>query len=183
MRKLIISLALLLFISISVQSQNSTNETYMHDKLSFGLGAGLDFGGFGGNLLFYPQKNVGLFAGAGYAIAGFGYNFGAKIRFVKEDQQPKIAPYITAMYGYNAAIAVTNATDFNKLFYGPSFGAGVDFKSKPEAKGYWTMGLLIPLRSADVDDYMDDLEDNHGVEFKSGLLPIAISVGYRFVIN
>jgi len=87
------------------------------------------------------------------------------------------------MYGYNAAIKETNASQYNKLFYGPSFGIGMDYHSKRMKKGYWSFALLVPIRSSAVVEYMDDLENNHGIEFQNGLLPIAFSFGYRFILR
>lgn len=152
------------------------------DIVSLGLGAGFDYGGFGGNLLFYPQPNFGLFAGAGYAIADFGYNVGAKVRFSSKEKFRSFIPYITGMYGYHAAIKVTNASEYDKMFYGPTFGAGFDYVGWPGKRGYWSFAILVPIRGSEVQDYIDDLE-NMGVEFKSKLIPIGISIGYRFVLN
>lgn len=153
------------------------------DKVSLGAGLGMDFGGLGVNLLVYPQRNIGLFGGIGYAFAGTGYNIGAKIRFVSENTRSKATFYGLAMYGYNAAIAVTNATEFNKLFYGPTLGFGFDYKSHPSKKSYWTFAILLPIRSTAVDDYINDLKDHHSIEFKNELMPIGITMGYRIILN
>lgn len=153
------------------------------DKFSLGLGLGMDYGGIGGSLLVYPQRNIGLFCGVGYAFAGAGYNVGAKFRIVSEQSTSAVTPYLLAMYGYNAAIAVKDGEEFNKLFYGVTFGAGIDYRSSRSSSGYWTFALLIPIRSSDVQPYIDDLKNFHGVEFKNDLLPIGISVGYRFILN
>ncbi len=87
------------------------------------------------------------------------------------------------MYGYNAAIAVSNATEYNKLFYGPTFGFGIDYRSSKESIGYWSFAILVPIRSSDVDNYIDDLKTNHGATFSSSLSPIGISLGYRFILD
>jgi len=42
--------------------------------------------------------------------------------------------------------------------------------------------LLIPVRGSAVKNYMDDLEQNHGVQFTMGLFPVGISFGYRFIL-
>ncbi len=119
MKKHLFFLVLVVFVSSAVHSQESiVKQIRVIDKFTFGIGGGLDYGGFGGNLLLYPQKNFGLFVGGGYALAGFGFNAGAKIRYIKDEQASKFTPYFMGMYGYNAAIAVTDATEFNKLFYG-----------------------------------------------------------------
>jgi hypothetical protein len=149
---------------------------------SFGVGMGLDYGGFGANFLLYPQKNIGIFAGAGYAIAGVGYNVGGKLRFLSDKNLKRTSFYLTAMYGYNAAIKIVNADNYNKLFYGTTIGFGIDLRNKNN-KGLWTFGLLIPIRISEVDEYIDDLTDNLGVDFKNELMPVAISAGYRIRLD
>ncbi len=84
------------------------------------------------------------------------------------------------MYGYNAAVAVLNQAGYDKIFYGPSFGAGCEFYKKHRNNGCFTLALLIPVRKPDVNDYMDQLKQQ-GVTFNNTLLPIAISVGYKFL--
>lgn len=181
MQKIKISIIVGLFlISFNLIAQDSIPSRVI-DKTSFGIGAGFDFGGIGTNLLVYPTENVGLFGGMGYAIAGVGFNVGAKFRLISKKHNAD--PYALVMYGYNAAIAVKNASNYNKLFYGPTFGFGFDLRSNRIKRSYWSLALLIPIRSSEVNDYMDDLKNNHGIEFKNELPPIGISIGYRFIIN
>jgi hypothetical protein len=154
-----------------------------YDAISAGLGFGLDYGGIGGNILFFPAKNVGVFAGAGYALAGLGFNAGVKVRSVPGNPEARVAPFGLAMYGYNAAIKVADATELNKMFYGPTIGIGCDFRGKKQMRAYWSAALLLPFRSSEVDEYMEDLENNHGVVFNNELLPIGFSIGYRFILD
>ncbi|MCU0377385.1 MAG: hypothetical protein MUC78_03920 [Bacteroidales bacterium] len=171
------------FFTVAMHAQEIAPAPMVYDKVNLGIGGGLDYGGFGADLMFYPHQSVGLFAGAGYAIAGFGFNAGVKYRFIPKKQPSGIAPYAMAMYGYNAAIAVADASQFNKLFYGPTFGAGLDFGLRPGKRGYWSVALLVPIRSSEAKEYVEDLEENEGVEFSIGLLPVAFSIGYRFILR
>jgi hypothetical protein len=153
------------------------------DEASLGFGMGMDYGGFGVNLLYYPNRSIGVFGAGGYALAGFGYNVGLKGRFLAGKRTYGVYPYLQAMYGYHAAVYVTNATQYNKLFYGFTCGAGIDYRHKPGSKGYWSLGLLVPFRSPDVDTYMDDLEQNHGVVFKNRLPAVGFSFGWRLILQ
>jgi hypothetical protein len=170
MRALTITSLLLLCFAIQSHSQI--------DKATFGIGAGLDYGGFGANLSVYPSKNFGLFGGVGYALAGVGYNVGAKVRFISEES--RVVPFLTGMYGYNTAFVVTNATQLNKFFYGPSFGVGFDFH-RPQKTGYMSLGITVPVRGSDVDNYIADLR-SQGVVISSPS-PVTISIGYRFILQ
>jgi len=152
------------------------------DIVSLGLGLGYDFGGIGANILVYPQKNIGLFFGGGYAIAGFGYNAGVKIRFLM-DRPHVVMPYFMAMYGYNAAVAIINSSQYNKLFYGPSFAAGIDLRSrKPSSKGYMSAAITVPIRTPDAQNYIDNLQTNYGASFATHLSPVGFSIGYHFIL-
>jgi hypothetical protein len=184
MKKVIVSLIIGMFLLVQqVEAQSNVPPPVTIDVTSLGLGFGLDFGGFGGNIIYYPHKSFGLFAGAGYNFAGIGFNAGGKLRLISKNSASLFAPHALAMYGYNAAIAVTNASDLNKVFYGFSLGIGFDFRFNPAKKNYWTTSLLIPIRKAEVDDYMEMLKSDYGVEFENELMPVAFSFGYRIVLN
>jgi hypothetical protein len=165
---------------LSLFFKEPDNPDAAYDKVSIGAGVGLDYGGFGVNLLVYPQKNIGFFVGAGYALAGVGSNVGIKIRHIKEAR--KIRPYLTAMHGYNTAVAVKDAKSYNRLFYGNSIGFGFDTRPRKESNGHFSLGFLVPIRGTNVDEYLSFLK-NQGVTFKKELSPIAISIGYRFLVK
>jgi hypothetical protein len=148
---------------------------------SFGFGLGMDYGGLIGlNLTVYPLKNIGLFGAAGYALIGVGYNVGIKLRWIPENEYYKVCPFAEIMYGYNAVIKVTNADQYNKMFYGITWGAGLDFK---RGDGGWSLALLIPIRGPEVANYENDLQKNHNVKITQQLLPVAFSVGYKIYFN
>jgi hypothetical protein len=106
-----------------------------------------------------------------------------KLRFIPKEPSGQISAFILLMYGYNAAIVVKNALKYNKFFYGPSFGFGLDLRLKPPKRVYWSFALLIPVRSREVDQYIDDLKTKQGAEFKNDLAPLGFSFGYRFILN
>lgn len=161
--------------------QVDPGERLFRDVVAIGLGLGLDYGGIGANVTVYPQKNIGIFGGVGYAFVGAGYNLGTKLRIIPKERFMKISPFVVGMYGYNAFIKVTNKSEYDKFFYGFSAGAGADIRF-PMNKGYLSLGVTIPLRDGEMEEYMDYLEANKGVRFEGEPLPFTISVGYRFVI-
>jgi hypothetical protein len=166
-----------LFLTVQLLAQDKNQDTPEYDKISLGLGVGQVFGGIGGNLLFYPQTNLGIFGGVGYAIAGAGYNVGLKIRFVSQKTVHIIQPYATGMYGYNAAVLVLDNSKLNKMFYGPTIGFGVDYKMKLSSKVYWTTAILLPFRSSEVKTY----KDNNNLDLVQ--LPFSISFGCHIMLN
>jgi hypothetical protein len=172
--------ALLVLLLFSVGAQTDTASL---DRATFGVGFGLDYGGLGANLTLYPAKNLGLFAGAGYALADAGYNVGVKIRLFSPHNPPKLQFSILGMYGYNTAVKIFNAEELSKLFFGPTIGAGLDLKLKKQSSGYFSFGLFIPIRNEEVSEYIDYLKYDRGVDFSMELLPFAVSAGYRFIIS
>jgi hypothetical protein len=151
------------------------------ESATIGFGAGLNYGGYGGTLIL-ADHNVGVFAGFGYALAGAGYNFGLKIKLTGPNPPTHIFPYLIGMYGYNSAIAIMNAKQYSKFFYGPTFGLGLDVRKRWERRGYLSMAILLPVRSKDVNKYINDMK-RRGVDFENQLYPVGISVGYHIIMN
>lgn len=175
----LILLILLCGFFMNSKAQTSNRELEPVDMVSLGIGLGLDLGGIGGNLTVYPQRNLGLFWGAGYAFAGLGYNVGIKIRSVSDNPNVRACPFIMAMYGYNTAIAVKGNKGLNNFFYGPTFGIGFDNRIRKNGKGFLSFALLVPIRKSEVWDYIGDINYKPGVDVDKFLWPIAFSVSFR----
>lgn len=153
------------------------------EAFSVGFGLGMDYGGIGSSISYYFAPDIALFFAGGYALADFGYNVGAKFRVTSGAKPAKVVPYLLGMYGYNAVVQVNNKAEYSKIFYGVTFGVGIDFKPFRTGSGYWTFGLLVPIRDSKVDSYIDELKNEHGVTFDNDLFPVGFSVGYRFVLE
>jgi hypothetical protein len=181
--KFLTLLVFYLVLNFSSKAQQNAPNIRNPDIIDFGPGIGFDYGGIGANIMVYPQKNIGVFFGGGYAFAGFGYNAGIKLR-LSPDKLSVVNPFFTAMYGYNAAVAVSGGPQFNKLFYGPTMGLGIDIRSrKPASKGYLSLALMVPIRNSDAQNYIDLLKNQYGASFSSNLSPIGFSIGYKFILN
>lgn len=148
---------------------------YPESKFMFGFGIGFDYGGFGGRLAALPAKAVLLFAGFGYNLNDLGYNLGGSLRLLPDK---KVCPLLDFMYGYNAVILVDGADEYNKTYYGPSMGGGIELRSKSN-NNFFKFSLLVPFRSQDFHDDMDFLKSNPNIQI-SEPLPIAISLGYHY---
>jgi len=153
------------------------------DGFSAGVGIGLESGGIvGGSLMLYVQRNVGFFCSAGYALIGIGIEGGMKLRAITKKSKGLFVPYAVGMYGNNTVIVVSNATSYNATYYGATVGLGFDFKPHPKSKCYFSMSVLMPIRSKHVDEYIDDLKDK-GASFDHELMPFTGSLGIRFIID
>jgi hypothetical protein len=181
MKKNLLAAVFSLCMGAMLYAQDSSSSSNRVDQFALGVGLGTDYGGIGANAIYYPIENVGVFGGVGYALAGAGYNAGVKLRWVT---RRSVDPYFVAMYGYNAAFVVADANQFNKLFYGPTVGLGVDFRSKkPHKTGYWSLAVLVPIRSSEVDQYESYLKNSQGIKFENELIPVGISIGYHFILK
>jgi hypothetical protein len=176
--KLIILASLILFSEI-LNAQEDISNVRQYDRIVVGTGFGIDYGGIGLNLTAYPSENFAFFVSGGYALAGLGVNAGVKTLFFPKRPNPTMVPYLTAMYGYNTAIVVSNDSEMNKIFYGPTFGVGVDVRPRPWRLVYLSCAVLVPLRGEKVDNYIN----NNNIDLKSELMPFGFSFGFKFILK
>lgn len=198
MQKTFLALLLLsLAFSVNAQFNNRFNDrrisrrdiiadSAIADKAAMGIGLGFDYGGIGVGAAVYVNKNFGFIGGLGYALVGAGFNAGIKYRFYNE-KPVGVVPFLVAMYGYNAAVKLdydgtSGPESVHKIYYGPSFGAGLDTKYREGKQGYWSFTLLVPIRAQEYTDEINNFQ-NAGGTFFSKPLPVAFSVGYKWVIN
>ena len=160
----------------------STNSIISYDRISAGLGLGLDYGGIGANILMYPHRNVGFFLGLGYNFVKAGVNTGIKTRIIVGNSRNNVGISALAMYGYNASIAIRNRPDLNKVFHGFSLGIGIDYKPWAGTDDYAFTGIYVPVRKPEVKEYIDNLKGS-GVQFDRELSPVLIAIGYRITIK
>lgn len=156
---------------------NLHRERMGYGNWSFGFGLGVDYGGLGANIVAYPSNYIGTFIGLGVIPTGLGVNGGVK--FGRPNTSHKVSPYLLVMYGYNAVIKVINASNLNRVFYGPTIGFGLDIKGNVLHPNHWSLGVGVPIRDGEVDGYITNLKNVYGVVMKRELLPITLSLGYR----
>lgn len=147
-----------------------------------GVGAGMDYGGFGANYTGYVKKNIGIFAGAGYAYAGFGYNFGMKLRMIPRKNEPKLFPFAMGMWGYNSAYT-SDQPSLSEVWQGFTVGIGTDYRTLTTSKGYWSVAVLAPFHSRDAKDYKDWLEENVPGDYQTWVHSVGFSIGYHWIIR
>jgi hypothetical protein len=185
MKRLIVLLPLLVSLSViqvRAQEEPETEKNYEYEErgpfANLGVGLGLDYGGIGARLSVLPVRAVALFGAIGYNLNGAGFNAGASFQLLPKK---KLTPTIKLMYGYNAVIVVKGTDQYNKTYNGVSFGGGIQLKSK-SGNNFFSAALLIPIRSREYYDDVENLLNNSQVTGVTELPPIAISVGYHFKI-
>jgi hypothetical protein len=180
-----ISFALIFCAGLHVNAQllEPITKTVPADKVAVGVGIGYDFGGLGGvNGIYYLQRSIGVFGGVGYTPAGVGYNAGIKLRILTNKAATTVVPFIVGMYGYYAAIAPKGYSYYNRIYYGPTVGAGVDYRPGGSKFGYLTATIFVPIRNADPKNYIDYLTNFQGLSFSHKLHALSASIGYKFIL-
>jgi hypothetical protein len=176
MRK--VAFILVFFIAVSdLFSQDPSVKKPSFPRYNVGVGAGMDYGGFGGRFTILTCKRLEFFGALGYNLLELGLNAGAAYRILP---QSRICPYFGAMYGYNAVIKVTGADMYNQTYYGPTWNIGLEFWPKG-SPGFLNLELLVPIRSSEYTNDLKSLKSNPNITFKNEPVPIGISIGYHFM--
>ncbi|HRO41414.1 MAG TPA: hypothetical protein PL009_01175 [Flavipsychrobacter sp.] len=176
--KLILAAFLLLFCENNAAYAQRYPDSDRESIFFFGIGTGLDYGGVGLKAEVVPFPYLGIFAGAGFNFQGLGVNGGLSFKALPFK---KLCPTVQAMYGYNAVIVVKGAAGYNKTYYGPSVGAGLDWKLGRNPNKLF-FALYYPVRSEEYYNDLEDLKDNPSINFENEPLPITFSVGFNFGI-
>jgi len=189
--KSLLAKAALTFVAIASlaatsQAQNNDEQSGNRQReiISAGIGMGLDYGGIGLGMTFYPQKNIGLFANGGIFLAGPSYTVGLKARYVTKKM---IDPYITFQYGYSGCVSVFDDNgslvyDKGKLFMKPNVGLGIDihFTKRLGLSG----GITTNTAVSDIREYADELEAKGEADFGNSIIvPFGISCGLRWTLR
>jgi hypothetical protein len=178
MKRCIMFLALILVSAISKAQEIDNENNNQHPYVFFGLGAGLNYGGVGSRLTIMPVKPWDIYAGVGYAIVGLGYNIGTHVRIAPDRL---VCPVFGAMYGYNGVIKIQGASQFDKIYYGPSISGGIQLKTK--GSSYFSAELVVPFRSKSFYNDWDALKNQSNITVKNAPLPVTISIGYHFAFE
>lgn len=159
-----------------IQNQSNVSEPELRKLPSIGLGVGLDYGGLGGRFAVPLSTNTSAFLSAGYAIAGFGYNFGLRARFSNKP----VSLTSTLMYGYNTVIKIVGAPQFDKVYTGLSVGLGFQLNSKRNQYNSFQAGFILPFRSDEYKSDWSNIKNNSSIQTFVEPWPVLISFGYHF---
>ena len=176
MKKYFLFLTFLFYCGIIYGQQTTSVEQY-DSQINLGGGIGIDYGGLGVKLNCLPEKYLVLFVGVGYNLVNAGYNAGISYRFMPSK---KTCLYYTLMYGYNAVFKVENYSAFDRVFYGPSTGLGIEIHSKNNRPNFINIELLVPIRLQEYHNYLHDLKNSPFIKIKSEPWPVSLSLGMHF---
>lgn len=144
-------------------------------KAFMGVGAGLDYGGFGVKVDLEWKANYDIYLGLGNNLNGLGYNLGL---MWKPNGHQSVSPIIAVMYGYNSVSILRDLQGndlFRKTYYGPSVGFGGRFKMGAKRINNLSLMLIYPFRSP---EFYNDVKAINGTYF-----PVSFSLGYNFRLS
>ncbi|MDW7690874.1 hypothetical protein R9C00_21050 [Flammeovirgaceae bacterium SG7u.111] len=162
-------------------SQESQGSAYPYSSeggvTSLGFGIGLPYGAFGIRLGTNITNGLNVFGGAGYQMAGLGYNVGLRKEFKSRTHTQF---FLSGMYGTNGVITVEGLDEYDKLYRGATVGLGIKLNSKSSDQTYWDLGLLLPFRPSQFYDDYDKVKNDPRIEGVTNPWPILITAGYNF---
>ena len=159
-------------LPFSARAQNEEQK-----GLYLGVGFGQDMGGiFGFGLAYWPAPWLGGFVGGGWAIAGFGYQTGLDLCL---PTTKRTSPFLTVMYGYNGAIHVKGLEKRDRVYTGPTIGAGILLRQRV-IRNYWRFSINVPIRSQEFLDDWQTVKDRPDVVVNQDLLPVTFGLGFHF---
>lgn len=160
---------------LQISNGQEKNLSSRKGESSLGFGMGLPYGGFGVNLKTNVADGFALFGGLGYQISGIGYNVGA----IKDISSIGLADiYALGMYGTNAGIKIKGDFSYEKLYFGPSFGAGVRINSRQKEGNHWNMGLLVPIKSSSYKAKEKEFKNSPFIQDFTPTWDVLFYVGY-----
>lgn len=162
--------------NIDVKNKANTDR----NKFDLGLGLGIEYSGFlGAQIEYAPISRLGIFASGGFFLVGAGWDVGAKVYIMPKITSKTFRVYATGMYGTNTAIMIIDASEYNKIYLGPTFGAGIEMRFGKQKVNGLNVALLYPVRSQEYENDIDALNRNPYIESIDEPLPVGISVGYH----
>ncbi len=151
------------------------------DQLSLGAGGGFNYGGLGVNVLYYLHPNVAAYGGFGSDFQSGNYSVGLKWRRIS-GQSWNVNPYMIATYGYNGRLDVSSNRSMTKEFNGFAIGAGLDQRLYKGSPGYFTIGVLMPIRGQAYHDYAEYVQEQ-GIPSPKPVIPVRLMFGYHLVLR
>ncbi|MFO7790168.1 MAG: hypothetical protein R6V32_06315 [Bacteroidales bacterium] len=180
----------LMFISGLAQSDSikpktgdtDHSEIVRPDKLATATGVGIGYGNLGQSFYTFPWKNTGIFFSLGFSSGGMVYNTGVKFRFINDTVNFFLQPYLTLMYGFNTIVIYENMPSRNRIFNGFTPGIGLDIRPGFLKNMYFSVSVVHPYRSSEIDDYKDFMTRKYFAKYEDPPI-VGIALGVNVIIN
>jgi hypothetical protein len=153
---------------------------YERHVADLGFGFGLDYGGLlGVKFAYLPIPNLSVFAAGGYYLFAFSWNTGVTWHILPSTSRYTLRPNIKIMYGVNGGTMVDGASEYNKLFYGFTPGAGLEIMFGKKKKNGIDFDLNFPIHGQDFYNQLDKMENDPRLTGVNKPPPVAFSLGFH----
>ena len=181
----IISLAILLSVSNSFSQDNITNTDTSEiksntPKLTFGIGLGIDYGGFGTQFKVKFFNAIEAYMGIGHNTNNFNISIGTSVSFFKKSF---LQPKFSLTYGTTHLIIIEKASQYNESFQGFAFGIGANIFFNKRTGNHFSLGLNILPPSQEFIQATNQLRKDPNVSITEQARDWGITIGYHMSIN
>jgi hypothetical protein len=159
---------------------NKPKQLYEKHSVDLGFGLGLDYGGLPGvKLAYLPIPYLSVFASGGYYLIDFGWNVGVTWHILPSTSRYTCRPNLKLMYGVNGGTKVKGASEYDKIFYGVTAGAGLELMFGRHKKNGLDIDVNFPFHDADYYSQIDDIKNDKNLTGFTAPLPVAFSIGFH----
>lgn len=179
MKRKLLSISSVLVFTIHFSLAQNTNVSSLQGEKSYGIGYGLPYGGIGLKVGYNLMDGLNAFAGVGYQTGPIGYNIGLQKDLV---QSGMVQPYVSAMFGSNAAIRLIGTSYDERVFLGPSVGAGVKINALSHSYqgNYLELGVIYAFTSVSYQEEFESIKNSSLANKLNEPWPVLIVIGYNF---
>lgn len=173
------------FNSIAQSKSKAEENIFAKEKLSLGVGIGVDYGILGPKVSYSLFKNVHAIFTASIIPKEFIYGGGTEIRIpLKSDT--RIRPHVFLMYGRDFIVELS---DFGKqelerkVFNSLNVGLGSKFRLLKTRNSYFSAAVTYRfIAEKTVNDFVDDFNDRRSLDVSIDYRRVLFSLGYSFIL-
>lgn len=179
MKRKLFAFIFILTFTVNASLAQDTNVSSLQGEKSYGIGYGLPYGGIGLKVGYNLIDGLNAFAGVGYQTGSIGYNIGVAKDFIPNGV---VQPYVSAMFGSNAAIRLIGTSYDERVFLGPSVGAGVKINALAHSYrgNYLEIGAIYAFTSVTYQEEFESIKNSSYANKLNEPWPVLVVIGYNF---
>lgn len=189
-----IFLAVVLSFLIGYQSvEAQTTTMFQEEKISLGLGIGVQYSFVGFQGKYFFSKYVGAVASGTYSPFGILWNVGAELR-VPEPLPRRISPYFNVLVGTNSFSDLSSVffgtgggffefIEEKKSFIGITIGTGIKWDVFNNNSNYLRLGFDILFINKSYAEFVDQFNGTYATSYSTETPRFLPSIGYVFCLS
>lgn len=171
--------------SLAQSKSRAVENIFAKEKLSLGVGLGVDYAGLGPKVSYSIFKNWYAIFTASIIPKEFIYAGGIEIRMPLKSN-PRICPHVFLMYGKDFIVELSDfgAQEFErKVFNSINLGFGSKFRLFKTRNSYLSAAVTYRFISEKtVNDFVDDFNDRRSLDISIDYKRVLFSLGYSFIL-